>query len=86
MDKVVHLSIYGVFGWLTARAWWNGSRSFAAALVVIALISCFGALDEWHEQFIPLRSMDILDWVADTLGATSGVILATAIARRQVSA
>lgn len=86
IDKIVHLSIYGMLGWLTARAWSNGSRVSAAAVVVVALISCFGALDEWHQQFVPLRSTDLLDWTADTLGATIGVMLATTIGRRQVSA
>jgi VanZ family protein len=84
-DKVVHLAIYGILGWLTARAWSNGSR-ITAVIAVVALISCFGALDEWHQQFIPQRSMDLLDWAADTTGAMTGVILSWVSARRGVSA
>jgi hypothetical protein len=42
-DKIVHLAIYGVLGWLTARAWSSGSRVMLAGLAVVALISCFGA-------------------------------------------
>jgi VanZ family protein len=83
-DKVVHLTIYGVLGWLTARSWANGSRVAATALVALALVSCFGALDEWHQQFIPQRSMDILDWTADSIGAAIGVMLALATRRRGV--
>ena len=85
-DKVVHLAIYGVLGWLTARAWSSRSRVTAAALAVVLLISCFGALDEWHQQFIPQRSMDLLDWTADTAGAAIGVLLAVASNRKRVSA
>ena len=85
-DKIVHLAIYGVLGWLTARAWSGGSRAVAAALAVVVLISCFGALDEWHQQFISQRSMDLLDWAADTAGATIGVLLAIASSRKRVSA
>ena len=85
-DKVVHLAIYGVLGWLTARSWANGSRLAATALVALALVSCFGALDEWHQQFIPLRSMDLLDWAADTTGAAIGAILAMSSERSRVSA
>jgi VanZ family protein len=85
-DKVVHLTIYGVLGWLTARALANGSRIPAAALAAVALISCFGALDEWHQQFIPRRSMELLDWASDTTGAAIGATLAVASARRRVSA
>ncbi len=85
-DKVVHLTIYGVLGWLSARAWVGGSRATAATLFVIALVSCFGALDEWHQQYIPQRSMDFLDWAADTTGAAIGVVLGLAGSRRRVRA
>ena len=85
-DKVVHLTIYGVLGWLAARAWLSGSRGVTMALVAIALVSYFGAIDEWHQQFIPQRSMDFLDWAADTAGATIGVGLAFAGSRRKVNA
>jgi len=85
-DKVVHLTIYGVLGWLTARAWLNGSRATALAFLAIGAISFFGAMDEWHQQFIPQRSMDFLDWAADTTGATLGIILALTTTRRGVSA
>lgn len=87
LDKIVHLAIYGVLGWLTARAWMNGSRVTAAAVLALAAISLFGALDEWHQQFIPQRSMDLLDWAADTTGATIGTLLALLMAvRRRASA
>ena len=85
-DKVVHLAIYAVLGWLATRAWSSGSRAVAATLAIVVLISCFGAMDEWHQQFIPQRSMDILDWTADTAGATIGVLLAVMSGRRRVDA
>jgi hypothetical protein len=85
-DKIVHLTIYGVLGWLTVRAWADGSRTTAPTLVAIALVSCFGAFDEWHQEFIPQRSMDILDWAADTTGALMGAIAALTSDRGQVDA
>jgi VanZ family protein len=86
LDKVVHLTIYGVLGWLTARAWIAGSRAAAVAILAVAAISCFGAMDEWHQQFIPQRSMELFDWAADTTGAAVGVVLALAAGRREVGA
>ena len=87
LDKIVHLTIYGVLGWLTARAWMNGSRITAVAVLALVAISLFGAMDEWHQQFIPQRSMDLLDWAADTTGATAGILLALLqAARRKVNA
>jgi VanZ family protein len=85
-DKIVHLAIYGVLGWLTARTGSSGSRVMVAALAVVALISCFGAFDEWHQQFIPQRSMDLQDWTADTAGAAIGALMALASGRKRVSA
>ncbi len=85
-DKVVHLTIYGVLGWLTVRAWAGGSRATAAALAAVALVSCFGAIDEWHQQYIPQRSMDLMDWAADTAGATIGALVAFATTRARVGA
>ena len=85
-DKIVHLTIYGVLGWLTTTAWVNGSRATAATLVTLAVVSCFGAIDEWHQQFISQRSMDLLDWAADTMGAAVGIAMALASGRRRVSA
>jgi VanZ family protein len=44
-----------------------------AASVVLG-VSLLGAVDEWHQSFIPGRSMSLPDWVADTAGATVGVL------------
>jgi VanZ family protein len=85
-DKVVHLAIYGVLGWLAARAAANHSRVATPVLIAIAVVSCFGAFDEWHQQFIPQRSMELLDWAADTTGAAIGAVLAMTSARSQVHA
>ncbi len=81
-DKLVHATIYGVLGWLTARAMVPPSRLARTALIVIVSVSLFGALDEWHQQFIPGRSMELFDWFADTLGAATGFV-AGATALRQ---
>ena len=38
-------------------------------LVSMALASLAGALLEFWQSFLPYRSADVLDWVADTVGA-----------------
>ena len=40
-----------------------------------ASVGAYGATDEWHQLFVPLRSSDVYDWLTDTL---AGVIGATA--------
>jgi hypothetical protein len=50
-----------------------GTRAFWA----IVIVSAFGLSDELHQHFTPGRSMEFMDWVADTLGATLAVGLYT---------
>jgi hypothetical protein len=81
-DKVVHGLLYGVFGWLAARAWLRPLPSLRPLLRVLAGIALFALLDEWHQQFIPGRSMDALDLLADLAGASAGLVAAAAWLRR----
>lgn len=73
-DKLVHFAMYGVLGWLVIRALGAGEGgarlgSFAGALV---LMLAFAALDEWHQAWIPSRSPQVVDWMADAVGAIAG--------------
>ena len=47
----------------------------------MALASLYGATDEFHQSFVPGRDSDVLDWVADTLGAALGAASATVATR-----
>jgi VanZ family protein len=69
-DKIAHFSVYGLLGTLVLRA--RGKR---AAWQAVALVSLFGLSDELHQHFTPGRSMDGMDWVADTVGAALAVTL-----------
>lgn len=80
-DLFAHLALYGVLGWLLARA--AGTVRPASLAGWVALASAFGAADEWHQQFIPGRSASADDWVADSLGAALGAIVYAAAARRR---
>jgi VanZ family protein len=71
-DKMGHFVIYAVLGWLLARAavltgislWW------AVAFGVL-----YGATDEIHQAYVPGRSSEFLDWVADSAGVATAVYL-----------
>ena len=74
-DKLIHAIAYAVMGWLSWRCFsifFNRQLS----LTVTALVYCivFGLSDEWHQSFVPRRSSDVFDWIADTLGA--GIMIA----------
>lgn len=82
-DKVVHFVAYGALG--AAVAWARGARGWVGALPWICVLSVLGGVDEWHQSFIPSRSMDVRDWLADTVGAAGGFSLATALLQRRES-
>jgi VanZ family protein len=85
-DKTVHALVYGLLGALVlravARAEWAGVT--LVAVLTAALISgLYGVTDELHQSFVPGRSIEALDMVADAAGASgaAGVIWAWSIIR-----
>jgi len=72
-DKVAHFCFYGVAGFLFVlwrrEAGAGAARAVASAALFALLL---GALDEFHQQWIPGRSMEFLDWAADAAGGTAG--------------
>ena len=72
-DKIAHFGFYGVAGFLFGL-WRRESGKGAAAAVVLAALfaAALGAADEFHQQWIPGRSMEFFDWVADFAGGTAG--------------
>lgn len=77
-DKGVHAIEYGLLGFLVAhaasRTWPHRGlmRTMPFAVFVTVL---FGLLDEIHQAFVPGRSSEVLDLVADFVGALSGALL-----------
>lgn len=73
-DKVVHFLVFGflailfhrAFGTLTALKGQEILRLFLA----IATTTLYGVSDELHQWFVPYRSADVWDAVADAIGAT----------------
>lgn len=78
-DKINHFVAFAVGGWLAASALRSqrpGSPAQGCIVLAIALVSVFGAIDEGLQTFTPGRSGgDLLDWIADFLGAIAGALL-----------
>ena len=70
-DKFGHFGIYGLLGTLVCRL----TRGWRGALASLIIVSAYGASDEWHQSFVPGRSTDVQDWIADTIGAAMGIAL-----------
>ncbi|HEU4566348.1 MAG TPA: VanZ family protein [Gemmatimonadaceae bacterium] len=84
-DKLVHATLYGVLGWLVGRAAGVPATGRRIALLALVGIALFAALDEWHQHFILERSTELLDWLADSLGATCGLVAQAALRREQTT-
>lgn len=71
-DKVLHLLLYAGFGLVLLRACAGGRlRGITTGAVIAALLiaAAYAASDEWHQAFVPGRTPDVRDWVADIVGA-----------------
>lgn len=76
-DKVMHAGAYGLLAALILGAMplrFPGYTRQQAWLSVM-LASLYGISDEFHQSFIPGRSPEVGDWMADTLGALLATIL-----------
>ena len=69
-DKAVHFLAYAVMGLL---AWRLFAHHIAVPIWIwfatVAFCSLYGMSDEYHQSFVDGRTSEVLDWLADTLGA-----------------
>ncbi|HSC57661.1 MAG TPA: VanZ family protein [Nitrospira sp.] len=73
-DKLLHTLEYAVLGCLCYRAFRRAGGPFNAAIFAIVAASLYGASDEVHQAFVPLRTATWSDWVADTAGGVIGAV------------
>ena len=70
-DKVFHFLAYLVYALTVYNAVRLSSiTEWRRAMVILAVSALYGAADEWHQFYVPGRSSELLDWVADVLGAS----------------
>ena len=69
-DKIVHFVIFGVLGFLISYE----KRRLEVSTAVIC--AGFGIAIEIIQSFLPWRSFEVADMVADTIGALAGMLAA----------
>jgi VanZ family protein len=86
-DKGVHFVEYGTLSVLLTHALRVTTPQRRAILVwgtaaIITLL--WGAIDEIHQAFVPGRSSEVADLIADGCGAVAGSLLYLVVRRRAV--
>ncbi len=72
LDKLAHFVAFGVLAAsmeLAMRSTYHDLPVYRRHLLVFLCVAIFGAMDEWHQYFVPGRAHEFLDWVADSAGA-----------------
>lgn len=71
-DKLVHACLFGILTYLIYRGFQYQDKSafFKNFSIAIAFLICviYGIIDELHQEYVPGRSPDITDALADILG------------------
>ncbi len=81
-DKVVHFVLYLALGGLLARARWvGGTEGWHGAFLLVGLL--YAAIDEWHQSFVPGRTPEPADWLADAAGVAVGYVFLTVARSRR---
>lgn len=70
-DKVAHFGLFAVLG---ATLAWGRHRSGTTVahgwLLLVGIL--YGMTDEWHQMYVPGRTPDPADWLADAFGVLMG--------------
>jgi VanZ family protein len=78
-----HLTVYGV---LAALLWWalNSSAVRYPATWALVLAVLYGATDEFHQSFVPSRTMSVSDLMVDLIGASVALLVVTLLQARRM--
>jgi len=78
-DKLLHALIFGILGFLVAGALLPAARHIRwhHILSAVLLVAAYAMLDELHQHFVPGRTPEVFDVLADIGGGLLGVLLFT---------
>jgi VanZ family protein len=86
MDKLAHVGAYALLGFLFFRLFQSTSIcKRAVPLVILSALasSLYGISDEIHQHFVPSRTADIMDVMADVTGSFLGAVFAQIFLNRK---
>ena len=81
LDKIVHFSIFFIFGLLVYRGLHRGDGpsqfSYKLIFFMLMIVLGYGFFDELHQANTPGRSVDLRDFLADVAGGilAGGIVI-----------
>jgi VanZ family protein len=87
-DKGIHFLEYTVLGWLCAAAssrTWPSASAWRTAAFAVFISALWGLSDEIHQAFVPGRSPEVADVIADLFGSMAGAAASLLLSNRTVS-
>jgi len=87
-DTSGHSIGYAILGALLLRALAGGRMrgvTWRTALATVVLATLYGVSDEFHQSFVPNRTPDVYDVLADATGATAATTAGVALATLRAS-
>ncbi|MBK8945939.1 MAG: VanZ family protein [Ignavibacteriae bacterium] len=78
-DKIKHFGAYLILAVLLGlnlhfqEKWKGVTQNFLKFTFIICIF--YGLIDELHQIFVPNRSGEFLDWVADLIGTIVGILI-----------
>jgi VanZ family protein len=77
VDKYLHAMLYGGLAVLLVRALaggWHRRVTVGVVMATVVIAAAYGVSDEFHQSFVPNRSVEALDVAADTVGASIAAV------------
>ncbi|WPJ94478.1 VanZ family protein [Coraliomargarita algicola] len=72
-DKLAHFLVFGLVATAILRTPWLRRRRCRDLITAVVITSAYGCCDEFRQSLTPGRSVEVADWIADTLGAIVAV-------------
>lgn len=85
-DKLFHLIVYGILGVLLLLSCRYTSPGYSGIQITrtVVIASLYGISDELHQSFVPGRELELIDWLADTLGALIAVLVLALLVNKRL--
>jgi VanZ family protein len=82
-DKLFHLIAFGILAFLSLGAMRPAASGYRSRQIwfTVVLVTLYGILDEFHQYYVPGRSVEFYDALADACGSLLGACAMYYLAR-----